>query len=345
MNAPFLHSQSDVLRGSQRTFSRREAVIRSLLDHGLLVALIIEIGIFSLAAPTIFFSRENFFTILRLSAATGITVAFYSMALIAGQIDLSTAQVGGLSAVVFAWMFGIAQWPLEIAVILAVLFSVWVGLANSWLVTRVGLPSLIATLAMGTLCFGVTIAIVQANTTTGLIRLTRPPLRSVVSAEVFGIPVVVILMFIVYFAVYILLNHTRLGAHLYALGGNPQAARLNGIQSTRLIRLVLVGTAISASVAAIITAGRNLSAGSVTQVGTAGTLLGGPLIAAVFGGVGLAGGAGKVERTLIGVLFLSVLSVGMSILNATPFIRIMIEGVAFVLAIVLDSIRQQIENR
>jgi len=105
MNAPFLRSQTDLLRGSPHTLSRREAVIRFLLDHGLLVALIVEIGIFSLASPTIFFSRENFFTILRLSAATGITVAFYTMALIAGQIDLSTPQVGGLSAVIFAWMF------------------------------------------------------------------------------------------------------------------------------------------------------------------------------------------------------------------------------------------------
>src|SRR5215831_9151204 len=244
MNAPFLRSQTDLLRGSPHTLSRREAVIRFLLDHGLLVALIVEIGIFSLASPTIFFSRENFFTILRLSAATGITVAFYTMALIAGQIDLSTPQVGGLSAVIFAWMFGIVQWPLEVAFVLAVLFSVVVGLATSWLVTRVGLPALIATLAMGTLCFGVTIAIVQANTTTGLIRLTRPPLRNIVSAEILGIPVVVILMFVVYGAVYILLNHTKLGAHLYAMGGNPHAARLTGIRSMRLIRLVLVGTAI-----------------------------------------------------------------------------------------------------
>lgn len=345
MNTPISRARPDSLPISQRATSRWEHTIRFLLDHGLLVALVVEVTLFSLASPTIFFSRDNLFTILRMSAATGITVAFFTMALIARQIDLSTLQVGGLVAVAFAWMFGIAQWPLELAFVLALLLAVGVGLLNAWLIARIGLPSLVGTLAVGTLCFGVAIAIVQATSTTGLIRLSRPPLRSIVSAEVLGIPATVILMFVVYLFVYIILNHTRLGAHLYALGGNPSAARLNGIRSTRLIYLVLVGTAVSASLAAIISAGRSMSAGSMTYVGGTGTILAGPFIGAVFGGVGLGGGTGKVERTLFAVLFLSVLTVGMSILNASPFIRIMVEGMAFVLAIVLDSIRQRLDTR
>jgi ribose transport system permease protein len=345
MNTPISRARPDSLQRSQRVYSRWETTIRLLLDHGLLVALVVEIVLFSVASPTIFFSRDNFFTILRMSAATGITVAFFTMALIARQIDLSTLQVGGVVAVAFGWMFGVAQWPLEVAFILAMLLAVAIGFLNAWLVTKVGIPSLVGTLAVGTLCFGLALAIVQATSTTGLIRLTRPPLRSIVSTEVFGIPATVIVMFIVYLFVYIVLNHTRLGAHLYALGGNPNAARLNGIRSTRLIYLVLVGTAVSASLAAIIAAGRSLSVGSMTQVGGTGTVLAGPFIGAVFGGVGLGGGTGKIERTLFAVLFLSVLTVGMSILNASPFIRIMVEGVAFVLAIALDSVRQRLDTR
>ncbi len=345
MNAPVLSASSDAMQGQRRVYNRRESTIRFLLDNGLLVALVVEVIFFSVASPTIFFSRDNFFTILRSSAATGITVAFFTMALIARQLDLSTAQVGSLTAVIFAWLFGINGQPLGVAFVVALLCSVLIGLLNSWLVNRLRLPALIGTVAVGTLCYGVTLAIVQASTKTGLINLTRPPLRSIVSTEILGVPVTVILMFIVYFVAYILLNHTKLGAHLYALGGNPQAARLNGIKSTRLIRFVLIGTAVSAGVAAIMVSGRNLSAGSVSQVGASGTLLGGPLIAAVFAGVGLNGGSGKVERTLFGVLFLTVLSVGMSILQATPFVRITAEGVSFVLAILLDSIRQHLESR
>jgi ribose transport system permease protein len=321
---------------------RPRAVLRFLLNNGLLIALVIEIVIFSTASPEIFLSTGNLFTVLRISATTGITVAFYTIALIAGQIDLSTAQVGALSAVVFAWMFAILEWPLEISFLLAMAFAALLGLVNSWLVIRIRIPSLIATLALGTLSYGIAISVIQANSTTGLIKLTRPPLREIVNTEVSGIPATVILMFVVYAIIYVLLNHTRLGAHLYALGGNPQAARLNGIQDKRLVRFVLIFTAMSAGLTAIIVSGRGLSAGAATPVGG---VLGGPLVAAIFSGVGLSGGSGRIERTLIGVIFLAVLTSGMSILNVSPFARAMIEGLAFVSAILIDSIRQRIETR
>ncbi len=318
------------------------AVLKFLLNNGLLIALVIEIAIFATASPEIFLSTGNLFTVLRISATTGITVAFYTIALIAGQIDLSTAQVGAVTAVIFAWMFAILEWPLELSFVLAMAFAALLGLINSWLVIRVKIPSLIATLALGTLCYGLAISVIQSNSTTGLIRLNRPPLRDIINTEIVGIPATVILMFAVYTIIYILLNHTRLGAHLYALGGNPQAARLNGIQDKRLVRFALMFTAMSAGFTAIMIAGRGLSAGAATPVGG---VLGGPLVAAIFSGVGLSGGSGRIERTLIGVIFLAVLTSGMSILNVSPFARSMIEGLAFVFAILIDSVRQRIETR
>jgi ribose transport system permease protein len=321
---------------------RRRAALRFLLNNGLLFALLIEVAIFAAASPDIFLSTGNFFTVLRISATTGITVAFYTLALIAGQIDLSTAQVGAATAVIFGWLFGILEWPVEAAFAAAILFAAAAGLISSWLVIRVKIPSLIATLALGTLCYGLAISVIQANSTTGLIKLTRPPLREIVNTEVLGIPATVIVMFVVYALIYVLLNHTRLGAHLYALGGSAQAARLNGIHDKRLIRFVLIGTAVSAGISAIIIAGRGMSAGATTPVGG---VLGGPLIAAVFSGVALSGGSGRIERTLIGVIFLAVLTSGLGILNVTPFARSMTEGAAFVFAILIDSIRQRIETR
>src|SRR5690349_17455189 len=174
--------------------SNSRSALRFLLNNGLLFALVVEIAIFAAASPDIFLSTGNMFTVLRISATTGITVAFYTMALIAGQIDLSTAQVGSATAVVFAWLFAVLEWPLEVAFILALLFAALLGLINSWLIIRVRIPSLVATLALGTLCYGLAISIIQANSTTGLIKLTRPPLREIVNTDVLGIPMPVILM-------------------------------------------------------------------------------------------------------------------------------------------------------
>ena len=241
--------------------SRRRAIGLFLLDNGVLLALVVEIVVFSLASPDVFFTSGNLINILRFASLGGILVACYTCAMLAGQLDLSTPQVGGFAAVIFAVLFQIAQWPLLAALAVALVAAVVIGLLNSWLISRLGIPSLVATLAVGTLCLGIAYVIVDALGQSGAIRITRPPLRSVVSTELLGIPVTVYIMFVVYLVLYVLMNHTKLGAHLYAIGGNAQAAQLNGIQITRLIRLVMVLTAVSAGFTSIFLSGRQLAAG------------------------------------------------------------------------------------
>ena len=350
MSFTFLRGQRDSFQGARQEASRGRSILLFFLNNGILIALLVELAIFSIASPTIFFSTSNLITILRLASLAGILVACYTCALIAGQIDLSTAYVGSLAAVIFAILFQIAAWPLAVAWIAALVLAGAIGWFNSWLICRVGVPSLIATLAVGTLCYGIGFFLADIYGRTQAIMLVRPPLRSVVNTAFFGVPITIYLMFLIYLVVYALLNHTRVGAHLYALGGNPQAALLNGIPTTRLVRLVLVLTAVSSGMVSIFLSGRQLSAGPVVSAlgaSQSGALAApaSPLVAALFAGVSLSGGSGKVERTLFGVLFLAVLTIGMAILNLPVFIRILVEGLAFVLAILLDSIRQQIEMR
>jgi ribose transport system permease protein len=330
--------------------SRGWTVQRFLLDNSILIALIVAVVIFSVLSPTIFFSLPNLITVLRLASLGGIIVACYTCAMIAGQLDLSTPFVGGLTAVVFAVLFQVMALPLAIAFIIAIALAAGIGWFNSWLVNRVGIPTLIGTVAVGALCYGAAFLIVDSFGQSGVIRLTRPPLRSIVNTTLFNVPISVYLMFVVYFVVFVLLTHTRVGAHLYALGGNPQAARLNGIRTQRLIALVLMMTAVSAGVASILLSGRQMASGpaiSILGASASGSLAApaSPLVAALFAGVSLSGGVGRVERTLFGVLFLAVLAIGMAIINLPAFVRILIEGLAFVAAILLDSIRQRMDTR
>jgi ribose/xylose/arabinose/galactoside ABC-type transport system permease subunit len=345
-----LGGQRATFQDQRRVSRRTETWMLFVLNNGILLALIAEAVIFSIASPNIFFTVDTLVTVLRLASLAGILVACFTAALIAGQIDLSTPQVGGFVAVVFALMFQVGQWPLEVAFLLALLLGAGVGLLNSWLISRFGLPSLIVTLAVGTLCFGVAFLLVDAYSTSGTIPLVKPPLRSIINSEILGIPVSIYLMFLVYLAMYVLMNHTRIGAHLYAIGGNPQAARLNGINTGRLIALVLILTALATTVASILLSGRQLAAGPIISAlgaSSSGSLAApaSPLVAALFAGVALSGGEGRVERTLLGVLFLATLSIGMAIVNLPVYMRISIEGIAFVLAILLDSLRRRIETR
>jgi ribose transport system permease protein len=310
-----------------------------LIDNAILIALVLAVVVFSVASPDVFFTPTNLISVLRFASLGGIVVAFYTLAMIAGQLDLSTVQVGALCGMVFAALYQIAGWPLLVALPLALLAAALFGLLNSYLISNVGVPSLVTTLAVGTLAYGVSFLILDTFGNASVMRLNRPPLRSLINTEVVGVPITIVLMFVVYGFVYVLLNHTRFGAHLYAVGGNALAARLNGISVSKVTTLALVLTAVASGIATIMLGARQLA------VTPAMAVLASPLVAALFAGVSLSGGSGRIERTLIGVLFFAVLGIGLSILALPSWVRFSVEGIAFVLALLTDSIRTHLETR
>ena len=313
-------------------------VVQFLLDNGLFIAFILEFVLFAVAAPNMFLKSRTLEAILRLSGPAGIVLASYTITLISGQIDLSTAQVGGMASLMFAAVFQLLEWPLGVALALTVVLTIAVGLLSSYLIQQ-GIPSFVSTLAVGVVSGGIGYLIINLTKQPGMIRLVRPPLRDIANFEILGVPFVIPLMFVAYAIGWIVLNQTRFGAHIYALGGNPSAAALNGINAARIARIVLVTNAVITGMAGILIAGRQLAA----QPGVEG--LGQSLTAALFAGVALSGGSGKIERTLIGLLFLSTLTIGLGILNVAAPVRQLINGLAFVFAILLDSIRQQMASR
>ena len=328
------HSQ---LASSGRRVDGKQ-VVQFLLDNGLFIAFILEFVFFAVAAPNMFLKSRTLEAILRLSGPAGIVLASYTITLISGQIDLSTAQVGGMASLMFAAVFQLLEWPLGVALALTVVLTIAVGLLSSYLIQQ-GIPSFVSTLAVGVVSGGIGYLIINLTKQPGMIRLVRPPLRDIANFEILGVPFVIPLMFVAYAIGWIVLNQTKFGAHIYALGGNPSAAALNGINAARIARIVLVTNAVITGMAGILIAGRQLAA----QPGVEG--LGQSLTAALFAGVALSGGSGKIERTLIGLLFLSTLTIGLGILNVAAPVRQLINGLAFVFAILLDSIRQQMASR
>ena len=333
---PKEQSNSQLASSGRRVDGKQ--VVQFLLDNGLFIAFILEFVLFAVAAPNMFLKSRTLEAILRLSGPAGIVLASYTITLISGQIDLSTAQVGGMASLMFAAVFQLLEWPLGVALALTVVLTIAVGLLSSYLIQQ-GIPSFVSTLAVGVVSGGIGYLIINLTKQPGMIRLVRPPLRDIANFEIIGVPFVIPLMFVAYAIGWIVLNQTRFGAHIYALGGNPSAAALNGINAARIARIVLVTNAVITGMAGILIAGRQLAA----QPGVEG--LGQSLTAALFAGVALSGGSGKIERTLIGLLFLSTLTIGLGILNVAAPVRQLINGLAFVFAILLDSIRQQLASR
>jgi ribose transport system permease protein len=281
--------------------------------------------------------------ILQMTAAVGIIQPFYTLAMISGITDFSNAT---LVAVLFAVLVTGLHIPWPLALLISMGAGFLVGVLNSWVVLRLRVPPIVATLITGFSMTGVAYLLAEKFGTNYQIKIIVPFIRQLWTVKPFGLPLVVYLMFILYILVYILLNHTRLGAHLYAIGSNPDAAVRAGINYTRLFLFVFVLLNIVSGLGIIIYTTRVMNAGPYVSPNIS-TGAGVPitLVAALFAGIGLFGGIGRVEFTLVGLLFFAVLIHGMAVIGFPAQFRVAVDGLAIIAALVLDAVRRHMSTR
>ena len=191
------------------------------------------------------------------------------------------------------------------------------------------------------------LGLVIPGTTSQSIFLTEhsASLHNFATARVLGLPVPLLLMFAVYLLFYVVLTFARLGAHVYATGDNPSASLRAGIPVTRLYRLAFIVTALACGVSALILVGQANYASSAPGVGTGGTLTLTVLASVLIGGMDFTGGSGRIERTLVGVLLVAVLSNGLVLKGQDVYVQYMVTGMVFVLAVLLSSIARKRKSR
>jgi ribose transport system permease protein len=311
----------------ERTVRRKPLDI--LLDCGIYVALLALIVWFSIASPY-FLTYRNLLNVGLAVSITGIMAAAITVGLIAGQLDLSIGSVLGLSAVVTA--LGIQIWglPLLVAALIGLLAGLVVGVVNGFLIVNIGINSIIVTLAMALTVNGVA----EMLTSGQVVSITNLTLQGIVNSRPLGVPMPFIAMVIVFALGYVLLTRTKPGWHIYAVGGNSTAALRSGIKVNRIYRNLFLLTGIAAAVAGLITAGRAGGGGPSFGQGAEFDVL----TAVLLGGIGLSGGAGRIERTLVGVLIIGVLNNGLTLLSVDSYVQDTARGAVFVLAVVLGAI-------
>ncbi len=307
----------------------RPRAIDILLDYGLYVALGALVVFFSLASP-FFWTPQNLLNIGLAISITGVMAAAMTVALIAGQLDLSIGASLAISAVITAMaieQFGV---PAPLAVLLAVLTAMLVGLLNSVLVVGVGINAIIVTIAVALTVRGVARTISDNQS----IPITDLSLQRFVNSRPFGIPTPLIIAVIVFILLYIFLQRTKTGWHVYGVGGNSTAALRNGIPVKRIYVGVFLLTAAAAGLCGALSAGRAASGGP--QFGATAEF--DVLTAVLLGGIGLGGGSGRIERTFAGVVLIGVLNNGLTLLSVDANIQATVRGAVFILAVVLGAI-------
>jgi ribose/xylose/arabinose/galactoside ABC-type transport system permease subunit len=245
--------------------------------------------------------------------------------ILTGGIDLSVGSVVALSGVLCADAI-VHGWSIPAAVMLGVATGLSVGLINGLVITRVGVPPFIVTLATMLVVRGVAFKYTDARTIAGLPQEFAAISQSAVMAAA---------MLAVYAAAWLLLMRTPFGRHVYAIGGNRDAAWLAGVRVVRVLIATYVICGAGAGLAGVLVASR-LSAGYPR----AGELYELDAIAAVVvGGTSLYGGRGSIWGTIAGAFFIGILNNGLNLYNVSAYDQMIVKGAVFLLAASLDRWR------
>lgn len=314
-------------------------VLRLLSVHGLLVLLIVLIGVFSLLRPDTFPTSVNFQAITSARAVVALLALAVMIPLAANEFDLSVGYVVGLGHILVVGLQIRLQLPWQIAALLVVLAGAGVGAINGVLVTRFRISSFIATLGIGTFVYGVS----QWYTGGEQIVGRKFPAGFLLLSENIGpVPVGLILVVAVAFALWITFEYMVPGRFLYVIGSNQRAADLTGIPSARYKFLAFVASGTLTGIAGVML-GSELRVGQST-VG-ADFLL--PAFAgALLGATSVRPGRVNVWGTLLAVSVLAVAVSGLQHLGADFYVEPLFNGAMLVLAVGLaEYARRQRERQ
>lgn len=321
-------------RAAAGTERRRRSLLAGSAGRNLgLVLALVLICVYGVAtAGSTFASGDNLMTVLRLAATIGVLSIGMTFVITGGGIDLSVGSVLGLASV---WATTVATQTMAedthwlVMVLTALLVGAGCGLVNGVLVAYGRVVAFIATLAMLVAARG--LAEIIANRQTQIVEVR--PFLDFFRGDVAGVPVIVWIFVLAAVAGWFLLNRTTFGRRTVAVGGNPEAARLAGIDVRRHTMYLYVLAGASAGLAAIMMLART-TAGSSTH----GQLYELDAIAAVVvGGTLLAGGRGTIIGTVLGVLIFSTLTNVFIQNNLTASHQAVAKGVIIVVAVLLQQ--------
>lgn len=294
---------------------------------GVPLACVVLVVLFATTSE-VFLNAQNFRNI-GLAAAALASVSFgQTFVILTAGLDLSVGSTVALVSVISA--FGMREFGIAPGILAGLAAGTGVGLVNGLVVTRLKVFPFIATLAMLSIASGLALNLSAGVPVTGL-----PSAFADLAYKLFlGIPVPVVISFAMLMISFLILRYMRWGRHLYAVGGNEEAARLSGIGVDRVKLAAYMYCGFSSAVGSLI-----LTARVASGQPTLGVSL--PLesvAAVVLGGVSLFGGLGSVIGVAFGVAFVSILSNGLNLLNVSSYTQMMVIGGALILAVALDQV-------
>jgi ribose transport system permease protein len=320
---------SDMLgsfRASLRARTDARHRLSALRDYGIVVSFLALFIILSLSS-SVFLTEANLLNVLEQSAAVGIIACGGTLVIIAGGFDLSVGAVFAVAGIVAGKVAN--DGSVELGLLAGIAAGAVLGFGNGLLVTVARVNPFIATLASTMMIRGLGLAL-----TGGFLVTVLDPSFTTIGRGEFADVKYSIWIFAGFVAcTWFLLTRTTFGRHVFAAGGNPEAARLSGIRVGQVRTLTYVISGLSAGLAGVIVSSR-ISQGQAD----AGEELPLTAIAAIaLGGTSIFGGEGAIWRTVLGVLLLALIGNGFNLLGVDPIYQRVFEGAIIVTAVAIDA--------
>ena len=304
--------------------------LKSMLgSYGIIFVLILLIAVFACLTDR-FLMPNNIFNILRQSSIVGIISVGMTFVMLTGGIDLSCGSIVGASCVGAALLMTAAKpWHPVLACVVMVAFGTILGVANAFFIAQLKVPPFIATLGTMTSVRGIAYIITGGLPVFGFNRSF-----TVIGQGYVGVvPIPVIIMVVVFAFGIIFLNKTRMGRHIYGVGGNEEAARLSGVNVKKIKYLVYGVSGFMSSLAGVVLLARVNSGKPNAGTGYEMDVITG----VVLGGVSMSGGQGRLIMVVVGVLIMGILTNGMTMLTINEYVQQFIKGLVLIGAVALDS--------
>ena len=283
-----------------------------------------------------FLTLDNFINILLQNANIAVLAVGLTLVILLGEIDLSVGGVEALGCVVAAWMMVYGKLGVIPSILIALLAGTLCGLVSGFFVAYFRFHSFVSTLAMMGIARGFALIYTEGASIYGL----PDSFRFLGQGSIGPLPIPVLIAAVVLLLAHLLLTQFRLGNHIYAVGGNLEAARLAGINVGRVKWVVLSISGFCSGLAGIIMASRlNSGQGTIGE-----TDLLDAIASVIIGGTSLMGGVGTIPGTILGVLVISVIRNGLNLLGVSSFWQMVAIGAIIICAVLIEEIRRRLQE-
>lgn len=301
--------------------------------------LIVLVVVLAIIKP-VFLSPKNIINLLTSESARGMLAFGVAFCIIAKGIDLSLGSVMAVTSVFTAALVqqltyspliipGLVHIDAWVAVLIGLAVGVAFGVLNGVLIAYTKIPPFIATLGSQVIARGVA----QIFTNAYPVPMLRDDFTAIGKGEIFGVVPNIVLVFVLFAIVaYVLLNKTRFGKNIYAIGGNVDAARAAGVKVEKNLTAIYTWSALTAAVAGLMITAR--SASGTSSLGEGYEL--DAIAAATVGGISHSGGIGTITGVIGGILVLGVINNGLLILKVSPYLQQIIKGAIIIVAVIFD---------